>query len=305
MLALAGCVGGPPPLADLSNDQRRAALRDLAAADLRLATVAYRIAAAGAAICPRRTPLTGIVLHDSTQYAPALRDAAATLFGFGADVAVLAVAPDSPGQAAGLRAGDRLVMLPSSTLDGPGDASFARVASAYAELERRVADGPVTLDILRAGRPLRLELAPRSGCASRVQLVPDRDVGARADGSVVTVTEGLLRYAADDDELAIVVAHEIAHNALGHRAARGSAPARSTDTRVTERAADRLGYFLAARAGYDVSVAPAFWNRLYRGPAGGLFAPVTHLGRAERVAAAQVAISEIADKRARGQPLTP
>lgn len=307
LLLLAACAGGPSPGA-VGPDQQRAALLDLQAADLRLATVAYRLAAAGGPICPATSALTGMTLHDASQYAPGLRDAARTAFGLDQDVKVLAVAADSLAAVADIRAGDAIISVAGDAVpafEATNAADFARVERSYALLERAASAGSVPLIIRRAGRQLARDVTPVIGCASRVQLVPGGDISARADGKVLSVTAGLLAFTRNDDELAIVVAHEMAHNALSHRANRAPGEARSAATRATEREADRFGYYLMARADYDVNVSPSFWDRLYRGPAGGLFGPRTHLGRRERIDGAVSTIQEIEVKRATGERLKP
>lgn len=292
----------------MAPDVQKEALLGLAAADLRLATVAHRIATAGAAICPITAPLLGLTVHDLAQYAPQLRDMAAASFLLGRGVTVLAVAPGSPADAAGLQRGDELAAIAGTPLPYeplPPDANFATVGRTYARLEEAAAAGPVPLVVQRGTERLAVILYPVTGCVSRIQLVPGRSVDAEADGRVVSVTTALLEFAATDDELALVLSHEIAHNALGHRAMRGGRPASAADTRVTETAADRFGYYLVARAGYDLHAAPGFWERLYKGPAGGLFAPASHLGRHERTQSARRAIAEIDAMRDAGAPLTP
>ena len=47
-------------------------------------------------------------------------------------------------------------------------------------------------------------------------LTRDNIVNAFADGKSIIMTQGMMDYAKDDNELAIVVAHELAHNDRGH-----------------------------------------------------------------------------------------
>ena len=61
------------------------AMRD---ADLRLATIAWRLATANAAICPDRAPTPGIVIHAIDQYDPGVRKDLPAIFGFEGPVAV-------------------------------------------------------------------------------------------------------------------------------------------------------------------------------------------------------------------------
>jgi predicted Zn-dependent protease len=56
---------------------------------------------------------------------------------------------------------------------------------------------------------------------------------------------------ADDDELAIAIAHQIGHQLIG-----------TFRTGKDEPDADALGLRIAARAGFDIAKAPAFWERV-------------------------------------------
>ena len=80
----------------------------------------------------------------------------------------------------------------------------------------------------------------------------------------------MLAFLRNDDELAIVLGHELAHQILGHP------PMRDADGLLAafginageiwrrEAEADRLGLRLAAAAGYDLSAAIPFWRRYLR-----------------------------------------
>ena len=82
-----------------------------------------------------------------------------------------------------------------------------------------------------------------------------------------------------------------------------------------ELAADRLGLYMAARAGYDISPAPDFWARIAaerphdivlnvsREQRGGKDGP--HGRIAERIVQMRKVIHEIVAKRAEGRPLDP
>jgi len=318
LAALAGCASLPaPPLASPSHATQRESLIALQAADLRVAGVAYKLAAEGAAICPVKTALTGLTLHDSAQYSPALRSDAQLAFDFGDKVAVLAVAPGSPGDRAGLKAGDRLIAIGASKLAisrPPVKSSYAAVASAYALLESAAEAGPIALELQRGVVGFRRTVTPVPGCASRVQLLPSARIEARAGGTILSVTTALVEFVNDDHELALVLAHEMAHNALGHRqllkaqsVGRGFLGGGQSNAaiRSTEQAADRLAYFLMARAGYQVGAAPGFWTRLYEAPARRWSRSPTHPDLKARIDEARRAVAEIAQRRLSALPIVP
>jgi beta-barrel assembly-enhancing protease len=111
------------------------------------------------------------------------------------------------------------------------------------------------------------------------------------------------------------MAHELAHNILGHRAqldaagvSRGLlAPFGKNRTRIraTELEADRHALYLMARAGYDIAVAPAFWERFGRKVDAGILSDGTHAGWRERVQRAREEITRIEAQRRAGQLPTP
>ena len=87
----------------------------------------------------------------------------------------------------------------------------------------------------------------------------------------MAVFSGLLPVARDDDQLATVLAHEIAHVLAHHaseRLAREQSGAgflrRRAYDRNQESEADKIGVFLMTFAGYDPHEAVAFWQRMQR-----------------------------------------
>jgi predicted Zn-dependent protease len=96
-----------------------------------------------------------------------------------------------------------------------------------------------------------------------------------------------------DDELAAILAHELAHNILGHRAVLdaqgvsrglfGRIGKNAAKIRETEIAADRLSLTLMRDAGYRMAAAPEFWARFEKKHGSGIFADATHLNGRRRV----------------------
>jgi len=96
-------------------------------------------------------------------------------------------------------------------------------------------------------------------------------------GGKVAVFTGLLRVVENKDQLATVLAHEIAH-ALAHHAneritrdasGRGSWLFNKAYDRQQESEADHIGLFLMTFAGYDPDETVAFWQRMQRAQRGG------------------------------------
>ena len=90
--------------------------------------------------------------------------------------------------------------------------------------------------------------------------MPSNDLNAWADGRYVVVTTRMMAFAADDAELAFVVAHEMAHNLLHHR--KGATAKGVAKTRDNEEAADRFAVRLAMAAAYDLADAESFLDGL-------------------------------------------
>jgi len=311
LLALSGVPSPPGASAAAAPEKEEAAtaamLEALRAQDLRVATVAFRLVTAGLPLCGGRGPQAGIVLHDAAQYGADLRAAAIRHFGFGEGPSISAVVPGGPAAAAGLLADDALIAIDGVKLgraDGPGRrATYDGVAQAEAALDAALGRGNIMLTLRRGERVFDADLKPVSACRSDVQLIPSARMNAAADGRYVQVTSAIVDYVASDDELAVVIGHELAHNILGHRAKLDAAGVgtglfskfgkNAARIRVTEIEADRLGLQLMARAGYDLAAAPAFWRRFGKEHGPGIFADATHPGWRKREALLADAIGEM------------
>ena len=148
-----------------------------------------------------------------------------------------------------------------------------------------------------------------------MQLLPSGRVNAGADGTYAQLTTGIVEFAANDDELALVIAHEMAHNVRGHRSwldqrkvSRGllkSLDGSAGKIRKTEVEADYLALYFVERAGFRAEAAPGFWRRYGPGSLLEIFSDGTHPGRASRISAAEQTIREIRSKRQANLPLTP
>ena len=286
------------------------ALIALRADDVRVATIAWRIAVGSADICSVVQPLSGMVVHDLGQYTDRFRDGAAQLFGGTRGIAIQGVVPGSPAALAALRPNDRLLAIGDTMLDPlPGDGDHMPMVRAA--IDAAMAEGKARAVLLRDCRRIEVDLAGVKGCASRVEIRASADYNGWADGVTAQLSSAMVDFTRDDDELAVVVAHEMAHNILRHRErldAAGGGPGRGRTAqrvRATEMEADRLAVYLVARAGFDPDAAARFWDRLLREHGPGILASGTHLGRRDQVAWVTGVARDIAVLRAAGQPLLP
>lgn len=115
-------------------------------------------------------------------------------------------------------------------------------------------------------------------------------LNAYADGYAIVFSPVICEALRDDDLLAIVVGHEVAHNLLGHYK---DGLAGSKDR---EREADYYGLYLAAHAGYDISLAPELF-RAFGHATGGGSGGFTHPSWPERSARAMLVIVEVIHKK--------
>ena len=245
--------------------------------DARVAAVAHRLATAGLARCAQPVPALGIVLQHQTQFQLPDRPGMVAAYRLDRGPGVVAVVPGGPAARAGVRAGDVLLTLdatpvpPELHTDAPFDQTRARARAdaVVTLLESRTA--PFTATLLRDGAPLKVRITPVPACPSRVHLARSNQLNAFADGTHVFLTTRLLATATTDDELAFMIAHEMAHNVLGHAAAmRAAGVGRGIGRtlgrggqilRQAERAADALAGELMLDAGYDPVAGAAVLRR--------------------------------------------
>jgi hypothetical protein len=98
-----------------------------------------------------------------------------------------------------------------------------------------------------------VELVAPLACSFAVRFSPhDSLLTWSEDRWGLIIPAGLMRTSSDD-ELAIAIGHQLAHLMIGLSA---------TGIENLESEADVLGLYMTAAAGYDVSVAPALWERL-------------------------------------------
>ena len=274
--------------------------------DQRVQSIGYRLAVYGRAYCPTPVPLIGFVVHDLSLYDPATHAEARSAFGLGDAPRILAVAVGSPAAAAGIGPEDALISIAGDPVPPPTAAapSFARVNAVDAALAADAADGALDLGLARDGDSRTVHLVLERGCASRFDVRDDASTDAKADGRYVQVTAARVASADSDDGLAIVLAHELAHNILGHRARLDAEHVRrgmlqlfgrnARVTRETELEADRLSIRLVIAAGYSPDAALAFRRRQWGTLPQQLLRAPTHPGGGERLAAMEQEVRAIA-----------
>jgi predicted Zn-dependent protease len=139
-----------------------------------------------------------------------------------------------------------------------------------------------------------------------VELAPGNAINANANGLVAQISGRLVNWVQNDDELALVIAHEIAHNLLDHQKKLSEKSALSglaTSLGLSGRAqrqmeleADRMGIIMAATAGYNYKIAPDFWAKLNSNNPLASFLATTHPTTRARRENAQRVVDELNSK---------
>ena len=306
--------------------QRELALADVEHHQGRLDSIAFPLMARATSLCPgAAASRIGMLVATVYDYDEPWREAARTAFTLGDTMAVLSLVKEGPAGDAGLRSGDRLLTVNGREIPVGAGASAA-FASALAQV-RRAGTDQMVIGYRRAGEKAEVTVGLVPGCDYGTLVIVGGELNAYADGRNILVTSTMMRFAGDD-ELRVIVAHELAHNARGHIGARQRSalvrlppsPGISTGGYLTsealknagpsfspdaEREADYVGLYALAIAGYPLDPAPHVWRHVAQADPEGIGIAGTHPTPAERFVRMEQAIAEIERKRATGAPLTP
>jgi hypothetical protein len=318
-------------IAEERERQREFALTEWMRRQGRVEAVAARVRVANAELCGDDVrPYLGMSVASTADFDEEMRPAAARVLGADAKPRILRLVPGQPAEQVGLQLREEIV-----SVDGAPVTSTVQVLARVAAHR----EGAIRLGVEREGREEFVLVTPLAACDYGVVAVADDDVNAFADGEDIGINTGMIRFAENDDELAPVIGHEFAHNALGHRARKttnsligavlgglldvgagilgvgtggvfskaGAGLMAGAFSKELEGEADYLGLYFASRAGYDAGVAPDFWRRM------GIEHPSSveskylsmHPSTPERALSLEQVIAEIRAKREAGAPLEP
>ncbi len=278
--------------ADISWDRinledERAAIEHFQSFDQRLQDVGWKMVRGNADFCEQVIPSIGLQLQDLASYgSPEIARAA---LGMEGDFAVQTAARGSPAAESGEFPRNREVTGIGALVPNLWPAEermhWERLTRAHDTIDEGLAqEGYITFSFADGDF---VEVEPVPVCATRFELSGE---GRRAvaDGSRVVIGIEFPGFAYEEEVFAGVVAHELAHNLLGHSAwldRNGRGP---RNVRKTEREADRLMPWLMANAGYDPIFAQRFFEEWGPRHGGGIFRARSHDGwdeRAEFIAA--------------------
>lgn len=295
-IAFCGVLGLATIATSAPNPDEVKAYQALVEQDVRIATIGYRLAAANAPFCKKLERNPGWVLQDERQY-PNL-ETVRTALAFREPVSVAGLVAGGPADTAGIAAGDGLLGMNGVTWNWSTRASKAKSAQRIEDVQEQfrsalMTNGAIEVKLETASGPRTFKLNPPAICASRFWIDTKSKLDAGADGYNVRITEALVRFAANDDELAAAVAHELSHNLLEHREKLKKGKKSAARIRATEIEADQLSLWLMANAGYDASVALRFIERFGRATDPALISDGTHLRWRGRVGIMQSEISKM------------
>lgn len=177
----------------------------------RLADVSRPLLKHSAPDCGTRTRYSaGIFLHRSSEYTKEQKAAAIELYGESSQVQVLNVLDSGPAKGK-LFPGDQLLQINAQNIPENSTANAIKL------LHAAMSEGNnVELQLIRSNEQLTVTLKPEQICDYAVILSPSDAVNGYADGARIIITSGLMRYLQKDEELAFIIAHELAHNTLDH-----------------------------------------------------------------------------------------
>ncbi len=276
-------------------------------------------------LCRRRqAPLAGFLPLHKRMFNGVFRDVAESQFGLEDFPTVVFSIEGFPATRAGLEPGDVITAINGRALSR-GARSMRQL---FDEMER-IGFGRTILQ-LGGPRPRTISFTPVRACDFSLRVVDSPTINAFADGQRVAITEGMMRFAGSDQELALVISHEIAHNLMDHIRkmygnalmgtfidglisgaigidTRGTASeaARRAFSRAFEAEADYVGLYLMARSGREIQGAQNFWRRMATVSPGSITLATSHPATPERFLAIDGTVREIEDKERRGQPLRP
>lgn len=273
--------GAPAAVAVPAPEQ--ATLRTIISQQDRLYRVAAPLLVKNPELCKGNARnLLGFTAKNKFSYSSELVDAAQQLYGLDDRLQVMGVLEGSGAARAGIRRGDKLQSVEGKPVPQGPDAE----RQAATMLAPYVMKGnSVRLTMLRNGASVPVTVPFTRACAYSIELGNSDNVNAYDDGRRVLITRGMMNFAASDNELAYVLAKEMAHNSLNHAQVQNTAgtvgaiidnlvrihPDMSTMAGTSgikpmpqtfDAAADTLSLYMLARAGYDINQAPRFWERL-------------------------------------------
>lgn len=291
--------------------------------------ISYTILKNGTELCPENIGNgTGITIANRYYFGEEFAAAAESALGLTDKVSITSVVPGSAADVAGVKDGDIIRSINGWRVP-KGPEAIAMTVNKYRELQETKDE--IILRLLRDGVRESATIKFDQICDYKYRVENSDAVNAFADGEGIHITTGMLRFVETDEELALIIGHEFAHNQMDHidkkkgNAAVGlifdlllagagintsgaiSDAAAQAYSQEFEAEADYVGLYFAAHAGYDISQAPFFWRRMAIAHPGSIRSnhASSHPATPERFVALEAGVKEILAKQKNGEPLLP
>ncbi|MES2832749.1 MAG: PDZ domain-containing protein [Pseudomonadota bacterium] len=270
-------VATPVPATAL--DAKAALLQAWVNQQQRLYQVAAPLLLKNTDLCPAQSRrILGFTAKNRFSYSNDFADVARQVLGLDDQLQITSVLPGSGAMLAGIKPGDILLAAGGKNLPtGPN----AERASSSIIAESIQGNAPIELTVLNGSDTTIVEVVLTRACAVAIDLGNSDDVNSHADGRRVMVTRGMLGFVRSDEELAYVLAREIAANIISptprpavstvidrlHTLSINTAPTPDeapipSTTSPTDASVEKLALYMLARAGYGIDGVAAFWERL-------------------------------------------
>ena len=299
-------------------------------------SIGYKVNSSNADICNKTDFNSGITFANENVMGLKIAKFFPSKINLGSRVSIIDIVKNSPADKAGLALGDIILEVEGYSFP-EGKNALKKISKHFKNTDKK----PLKrIKIDRKGEILTFDINQEKICNYPIIFTQDKIVNAYADGKSIIMTQGMVDYARDDNEIAMVIAHELAHNDRGHLDAKkkntlimgsigfildlmtiyysgGTAGGNAENTEMWskigsqaysvefEKDADYGGVYYAYRAGYDISQVKNFWERIGSENPKQIAISSTHPATAERYLQIEKTVEEINKKKIDGIALVP
>ena len=338
MTIMAGCIApttqrtkpDEEAVAIEADKQREIAIQEASKSQQRLLRIGGPILKKSLPFCKdRKRKSIGITYGNKFDFEGEFQGIAVSKFGFDDTLEITYAIDSYPAAEAGFKIGDVLLSVNNKDIPDGKDASkkFSKLLKEEIKNNKQL-----SFQIVRDGIAESLDVTPIETCDYPLIVTNDDVVNAFADGNNIFITQGMMDFTKSDDELALVVAHELAHNAMRHIDAKRTnalggfvidmliAVIAGVDTQGMftknfamaysqefESEADYVGLYMCELSGYDISEAAYFWRRMGVKHPGSIAQnhAASHPSTPERFVSIEDSIKEIEQKKVKNETLMP
>ena len=299
-------------------------------------SIGFKINSLNADICNKTDFNSGLTFANENVIGLKIAKFFPSKINLGSQVSIINIVKNSPADKAGLALGDIILEVEGYTFP-EGRNALKKISKHFRNIEEKKIK---KIKIDRNGEILTFDINQTKICNYPIIFTQDKIVNAYADGKSIIMTQGMVDYARDDNEIAMVIAHELAHNDRGHLDAvkkntlimgsigfvldlmtiyysGGTAGGDAQNTEMWskigrnaysvefEKDADYGGVYYAYRAGYDISQVKNFWERIGSENPKQIAISSTHPATSERYLQIDKTVKEINKKKNDGLALVP